>query len=119
MSDFRGVTIHPAMRSGRPTVNGFSVHFAVEGVWLEGVAAVMGEYGLTREQVLCACWYAAVYEVVDVTTGDGHGGLALRRYRGGGVWRRRWAQWALVNHDAMYRLAWDDVPDPPSEDDAS
>lgn len=94
MSD-AAVWIDPARRSGDPCIGGtrLPVDTIIEAAWRNGVPAAIDTWEVTRAQVLGACWYAATY--------------GTRR------WRKRWHDWATVNHGAMWGDRYDDVPDPP------
>lgn len=103
------VWVHPAIRLGRPVVGGTRtrVDSVAVSVYIGGVDTAVGEHGLTREQVLTACWYAAVYGVTDVAFDNG------RFQHHGGTWRARWGVWAGEQAHVMSEQRWGDVPDPP------
>jgi uncharacterized protein (DUF433 family) len=91
------VRIEPAMRFGQPAFHGVSVDAIAGMVYAErGLDVVAGEYGLTRAQVIVACWYVGTY-------GD-------RR------WRRRWGAWSKSVHGELWHCHYD-VPDPPVNGD--
>ncbi|MEV5819385.1 hypothetical protein AB0L22_09430 [Micromonospora haikouensis] len=97
------IVVDPALRFGRPSVGGVST-VDVAGMVMggTGVAETAAEYGLTRHQVLLACW---------------HEGLQ-------GVYQREWKAWAEQVHPTLAgwtRLAGRDkpanvngTPDPPA-----
>lgn len=90
------VSIDPQMRSGRPCVNGTRIQAEVIAGYVaagDDVTWIAEAYNLTREAVLVACWYQAMYER--------------------GKWRKHWQQWARDQHDAMWEGRWADVEDPP------
>lgn len=97
------VTVDPAVCFGRPAVNGVSCE-AIVGMVLAGedLAVAAEEYGLTRVQVLVACWHQGLY--------------GSRRLR------RRWGTWA---RDVAGPVLWKadpslyaGIPDPPGRDGA-
>ena len=98
-SDRPHVRVDPAQSWGQPAVKGVSCE-AIAGMLLAGedVDTVADEYGLTRADVLVACWYL--------------GRLGPRRYR------RLWAVWAGEAHQLMWRsdsVDYGTVPDPPRD----
>jgi uncharacterized protein (DUF433 family) len=97
MGDRPYVRIDPAQRFGQPSVGGVSTDMLAGQVWagLE-VAEVADEYGLRREDVLVACWWAGRY---------GPKGL-----------RRAFRVWAEEVDARLWRKDYA-VPDPPSKDD--
>lgn len=89
------VTAAPGVRFGRPAMCGISVDAITETAWTGSVDQACTDFGLSRGEVLVACWWAGRY--------------------GAPRWRRRWAGWA---GDAEVLLARGDVdygavPDPP------
>ena len=93
------VTTDPAVRFGRPAVRGVSVVAVASQVWGgETVGSVAEDFGLTREQVIVACWYQGIHGT-----------------RG---WRQRWKVWATEAHKELWRSRYD-VPDPPSREEKS
>lgn len=74
------VVADPRYRFGRPSVGGISTD-AVAGMVMSGesVADTADEYGLTRHQVLLACW---------------HEGLQ-------GKFQREWGAWATEAHQML------------------
>lgn len=91
------VTTDPAVRFGYPTMRGVPVEAIAEHVW-EGSSldSIAEDFGLTREQVLVACWYQGI-----------HGTRA---------WRQRWKSWATEAHKELWHSRYD-VPDPPSREE--
>lgn len=93
------VSVDPAVRFGRPHMRGISCEVLAGGVYggdtCEDVAAV---YGLTRAEVLTACWWAGL--------------------EGPPKWRRRWAAWAAGVHPELAKRAYDAIPDPPAYEES-
>lgn len=92
------VRTDPAQRFGQPAVKGISVEAIGSMVIAEqNVTTVADEYGLTRGDILVACWWLGLY--------------------GSKSWRRLWRDWANgTAGPAMWRAAtvnYDDIPDPP------
>lgn len=108
--DFRGITFHPGMRSGAPTISGIRIPIetVLYVIWLDGLEAAMHSWDLTREQVLVAAWFAGTYGIDDTPTPAG-------RNRGG-VWRKRYGQWAQSWSGQMWSGNFERVPDPPGDD---
>lgn len=107
MSDRPAVTTEPGMRFGYPQIRGISVDVIGGTVWAEDVTVACREYGLTRGQVLIACWWLGRY------------GDPEPPEEGDDSWRDRWGTWA---GDAELLLArgdvdYDAVPDPPWADE--
>ena len=95
------VEIDPSMRFGRPHIRGIPVD-SIGGMLAAGesVATVADEYGMTRGEVLVACWYLGLY--------------GTRR------WKRLLRDWANPAGEQMWHcntVNYDDVPDPPLGDD--
>lgn len=94
------VSIDPGVRFGRPHIGGISCEALAETVYggdtCEDVAAV---YGLTRAEVLTACWWAGL--------------------EGPPKWRRRWAAWAAGVHPELAKRAYDTIPDPPDYEETA
>lgn len=99
------IVIDPAQRFGQPNVGGVSVDAVVGMVWAEGADAAADEYGLRREDVLVACWYAGQY------------GLPGRNFTATRTWRERLGGWAESVTHTLWRCQYDAVPDPPSQPD--
>lgn len=94
------VSVDPAMRFGRPCVNNtrLSVEAVAGMVWIgESVDEVADEYGVTRPDVVVACWYAGKF-----------GTSESKR------WRKRWGKWADEVHDELWHSRYD-VPNPPDK----
>lgn len=92
------VRVDPAQRFGQPAVRGISCDAIADMLIAEeDVDVVADEYGLTRADVLVACWYLGLY--------------------GTPRWRRRWWTWASdVAGPAMWDIRtveYDAIPDPP------
>lgn len=97
MNDRPHVRIDPAQAFGQPAVKGVGVEH-IAGMYLAGesIATVADEYGLTRADVLVACWYQGRY--------------------GSPRWRRLWREWAETAGAAMWNtrtVDYDQIPDPP------
>lgn len=90
------VAIDPAMQFGRPHVRDVAVE-AITGLFAAGetVTVVRGEYGLTREDFLVACWYAGLY-----------GTRSERKWLGA---------WAVFAGKLMWHGHWSEVSDPPEK----
>ncbi len=117
------VHIDPAILSGTPCISRVPVYMIVEMVWHHGVDEAMWTWDLSRGQILNACWYAAVTNVLHVWTGptvsdmnvSGRGrrlGVRTRR----APWQKRWGGWAEEVHGALWLQDYDAVPDPPGKD---
>jgi uncharacterized protein (DUF433 family) len=76
MCDHPVVTVSPAHRFGRPAIKGISCE-AIAGMVMAGedVGAVAADYGISRHEVLLACWHEATF--------------GLQR-----TYRRGWRAWA-------------------------
>lgn len=93
------IVIDPARRFGRPSIKGISTE-AVAGMVMggESINVTADEYGLTRHEVILACW---------------HEGLQ-------GVYRREWNVWANEVHRPLggwEPLDVDAISDPPCRDE--
>ena len=87
---------------GSPHVRYIPVHILAGQVRAGlGLETIRADYGLTRADVLVACWYAARY---------GTGGSAADTRR----WRQRWGAWADTAAPYGSRGRWDDAEDPPT-----
>ncbi len=89
------IIVDPAMRFGRPHIKGVSTQ-AIAGLVIsgDGVDAAMDDFGLSRHEVLLACW---------------HEGLQ-------GEYQREWGEWANAVHGPLggwEPLDVDALPDPP------
>lgn len=109
------VWIDPGRCGGDPCCGGtrVPVHLVAGMVWRDGVDAATDCWDLTRTQVLHACWYAAVINVVTIYKRKGPG-YSTRR----GPWRARWGDWAEQAHDQLWHNDTTDIPDPPRHGDA-
>jgi uncharacterized protein (DUF433 family) len=99
IADRPHVKVDPAQSWGRPAVKGVSCE-AIAGLIIAGeeLAAVAEDYGLTRADVLVACWYLGL--------------MGTRQYR------RRWKAWAEDAGQHMWAASaatYDEIPDPPVE----
>lgn len=90
------ITIDPAVRFGRPHIDGISCE-ALAGMVAAGedVNVVAAEYGRTRGEVLLACWWIGM--------------------DGPSRWQKRWRVWAEAAHQRLARGEYDEIEDPPSE----
>ena len=88
-------------------------------VWADGVPAAMGEWTLSRPQVLVACWFVGAYGTVDLFESRVDTELsAAAVYRSAPVaseWVRRWRGWAQESAHALWCSEYDEVPDPPRD----
>lgn len=89
------VRCEPGVRFGQPHVKGISVDRIVEMVVVGEWNSLRDDYGLSRGDVLVACWWWA------------------DRGRSRDRAARAWKFWATANFDAMAGGRWDAVPDPP------
>ncbi len=108
------VWIDPARKSGEPCVGGHRVpvEMVIGVVWESSVDNAMDLWCLTRAEVLGACWYAGVGNVVRL---HGKGGKYVAHR---GPWRKRWGVWARQVHGALWSSTtcnYGAVPDPPRE----
>lgn len=95
----RGVDVHPGVYSGEPVLEDtrMPVLLVVEIYWSHGIAEVMYDHGISRQNVLVACWYMA-------------------RHGRSRVWRQRFAEWLKVADDALWHASdWVTCPLPPTE----
>ena len=101
MGDVRPViTIDPAVRFGRPQINGTSVEAIAELVMAgEPVEDVVDELGSTRAVVLTACWWIGLDGPLD--------------------YRRLWRNWSNAIHGDLASGQYTAIPDPPSKEDYS
>lgn len=99
MSDRPHVRAEPGIRFGQPNVKGVSAEVLGDLVFAgDPVDEVAEDYGMTRGDVLVACWYLGMY--------------------GGKAWVRRWRSWCNDVYDLLARNNPDytAVPDPPSRE---
>jgi uncharacterized protein (DUF433 family) len=93
------ITTDPAVNHGQPMVGPAPVDQVCSRIWAgEPLADVAADYGISREQVLVACWHQAR-----------HGTQA---------WRGRWRRW-LDDSEAFLWLTnppYDAIPDPPTKE---
>lgn len=114
ITDAPHILITPIGLSGEPMLGNHLLPLSTiaEHAWLVGVGTAMEDYGLTRPEMLTACWYLGAYGVISVhrpgrgptaryaTTSDKRSIRALRR----------WAEdYAPLLRDGDY----DAIPDPP------
>lgn len=97
MADRPVITIDPGMSLGAPNIRGISTEAIAGMVYAgEGLAAVARDYGLTRHQVILACWYEG----------------------SAGVYRRQWRSWSSAVGRALagwVPLDVDAIEEPPSK----
>jgi uncharacterized protein (DUF433 family) len=96
------VTVDPRVRFGYPAIRGIATDAIAGMVWAgEAVETVAAEYGLTRPEVLLACWYEVRHS----------------KLRSG--YRRRWEPWLAQVEPGMWRgVDWATLPDPPARAEA-
>jgi uncharacterized protein (DUF433 family) len=112
LADFpASVTFMPGMRSGQPTIGGTRLPLSIvlENMWCDGVEFVTQTWECTREQCLVAAWFAGLYGIDDLPTPAGR--------RRGGVWQKRFGEWASFHSGALWSGELDEIPDPPTVDD--
>ncbi len=69
------VEISPGIRFGRPAIKGISTEAIAGMVWAgENIGTVADDYGISRHEVLLACWHEGMY--------------------GSRAYRQRWKAWA-------------------------
>lgn len=86
------VTVQPGVNFGHPMVGGCPVETVAGRVWAgDSVNDTAEDFGLSREQVLLACWYYARWYAV--------------------AYSDRWTAWAGAAEDAL--AARRDFTDPP------
>lgn len=118
-SDRPSVSIDPAVLSGTPCLFGkrLPVYLVADMAWGDGVWAAMSTWGLTRPQVLVACWFAGTYGVLDLWEAPEEDNvLSPRKYRHDLVerdWLGRWRTWAQESAGALWSSDYDAVADPP------
>lgn len=96
------VRVQPGVRFGYPHIRGIPTDAIAGMVWAgEDLAVVGDEYGLTRGEVLVACWFEGT-----------HG-----RPRSG--FRRAWRGWAFDVGKQMWRpiVDYTAVPGPPTKEE--
>ncbi len=108
------VHVNPAILSGTPCISRVPVYMIAGMVWHHGVDEAMRSWDFSRGQVLNACWYAAVVNVLHVWRDREPLGIGTRRE----PWRKRWGAWAAEVHPALWRQDYEAVADPPSKRDA-
>lgn len=92
------VEFTPCMRFGEAHIRGISVDAIVSAHWVGDDAE--SDYGLSRAEVLVACWYAARH--------------------GTRVWRKRWGPWLAANNSENDVRLWREdyeVELPPTRED--
>lgn len=107
------LSIRPGVASGAPTVGETgSAAWAICGpIWAgDSLDSTAADYGVSREDVLDACWFVATYGV-DAAWWNGP-----KRMRSGAVWTKRWGAWAAEHAEAFWRHEYDRIPDPPSRE---
>lgn len=94
MPDTPYVSIDPTIQYGRPCIGGtrITTENIAGRVWGgDSVDDVALDFGMTREQVLVACWYEDYL-----------------------MWGSDWFDWAEAALPLMNAGRWDEVPDPPA-----
>lgn len=93
------IHIDPGIRGGRPAIAGVSCEAYAERVHAgESLDEVADDYGVTREQVLLACWWIATME---------------RQPR----WAKAWENWGGQAHLSLWRGMYDGIEGPPDRDE--
>lgn len=104
MTDHPRVYVEPSVRFGYPHINGVSTDAIAGMVWAgESVAVVADDYGMTRAEVLVACWFEA-------------------RHGPSSTYRSAWKPWAEAAGQAMWNtrtVDYDAIPDPPSREEVT
>lgn len=110
------VWIDPGRLSGEPCVGGSRLPvYLVAGVtWEHGVEEAIDQWELNRPQVLVACWFVAAYNLDHLHKDTGGYVRDHRSCR----WRDRWGVWATASHVALWSHRYDDVTDPPRNEQA-
>jgi uncharacterized protein (DUF433 family) len=92
------ITTDPAVNHGQPMVGPAPVDAVCARIWAgEPLADVAADYGISREQVLVACWWQARY--------------------GTPTWRRRLAVWFDIRVViGLIEGEYDAIPDPPTKE---
>lgn len=94
------VTVDPRVRFGRPQINGISVEAIAELVIAgEDIDTVLKQWGITRPQLLVACWYVAVY--------------------GPPRHRHMWREWLAAAEGPLAHGHYTEIPDPPSKEEVT
>ena len=95
------VSVHPGVRFGRPCVRNtrLDVETVAACIWSGWTPEeVADEFGVTRADVMVACWYVGTYGIP-----------------GPDDWRARWGEWATSVHEELWHGRYD-VPAPPREE---
>lgn len=100
------ITIDPAVRFGYPHIRGIPTDAIAGMVWAgETPEVVCEDYGITRYELLLACWYEASYRPVAP---------------GKSAYRQAWARWAKdVFQLLALGAATELIPTPPDKDGGS
>lgn len=109
------LSIRPGVACGAPTfaTTGTAVWAVVGSIWAgDDVDTMARDYGLIREDVLVGCWFVATYGT------EGAWWNGSKRHNPGRVWVKRWGAWASENAERFWRSQYDEIPDPPSREDA-
>lgn len=93
------VTVEPCVNFGRPTVRGRPVVALARTVWGgQSVLDTAEDFGLTRAEVLAACWFMGRYGI------------------NGPAYVKRWGAWAAAVESDLWHSRFD-VPDPPAKEE--
>lgn len=107
------LTIRPGVASGAPCIGRTgTAAWAIAGcLWAgDSVDDIADEYGVTREEILVACWFLATYGVEAAWWNRDE------RRRAGAGWTKRWGPWASEHVAAFWHHNFDAIPDPPNRD---
>jgi len=112
------VAFDPAVLSGEPCILGrrIPVRMVAEMVWNENVDEAMDMWGLSREEVLVACWFVGATGIMTIhaESGEQEGtGNAYKLNLSSEEWRERWNAWANRYAASLWLSDYDAVPDPP------
>ena len=103
MAERPHVRIEPAVRFGQPTVAGISTDAIAGRIWAgDSVTETADDFGLSRGQVLVACWH------------EGYHGQPHSSYR------KAWRHWADEAGQHVWDGGdWNQIPDPPSREEVT
>lgn len=97
----RGVSVHPGVYSGEPTIEGTRMPVALiaEVYWAHGLDEIVRGWDVSKREVLVACWY-------------------MGRHSRSRIWRSRFHAWSLVADEALWHSSdWWKCPMPPRPED--
>jgi uncharacterized protein (DUF433 family) len=103
----------PSILNGEPVVLGtkLSVATIAEHVNKYGVPQTMENFNLSREQILDACWFVAVYGVESIQSNSKNNSF----YKGepfSRKWTKKWRQWAEESRELFEQRLYGDILDP-------